>query len=150
VCPSVCPAVCPSVTSRYCIETTGRKIELVLAWMLPSTYAALHYEEIWVSTKIRILFSGNLSQTPDFEHFATASRSRCQQSSFSRSRRSSFTVEFVDDTYTTIDESRLFTTSRSTVTLKLDSSIYCRFVEQLVSTVDKILPDIARRAVRLW
>jgi len=49
------------------------------------------------------------------ENFATASRSRCQQHSSS----SSSTVEFVDDTCTTIDESWLFTTSRSTVTLWL-------------------------------
>ena len=32
--------VCLSVTSRYCIETTGR-IELVLARRLPSTYPTL-------------------------------------------------------------------------------------------------------------
>jgi len=42
--------------------------------------------------------------------FATASRSRSQQ-------HSSSTVELVDDIYMTIDESWLFTTSRSTVTL---------------------------------
>jgi len=45
--------------------------------------------------------------------FATASRSRCQQHSSS----SSSMVELVDDIYTTVDESWLFTTSRSTVTL---------------------------------
>jgi len=50
-----------------------------------------------------------LSQTLDLENFSTASRSRCQRNS------SSSTVEFVDDTYTTIDkESWLSTTSRST------------------------------------
>jgi len=58
--------------------------------------------------------SGTLSQTPDLENFATASRSLCQQNS---SSSSSSTVELVDDTYTTIDESWLFTTSRRTVTL---------------------------------
>jgi len=57
---------------------------------------------------------GTLSQTPDFDNFATASRSRCQQNS---SSSSSSTVELVDDIYTTIDESWLFTTSRRTVTL---------------------------------
>jgi len=55
------------------------------------------------------------------ENFATESRSRCQQHSSSSSSSSS-TVEFVDDTYTTIDESWLFTTSRSTVTLYIH---YC-------------------------
>jgi len=65
-----------------------------------------------VSEKLRILPSGTLSQTPDFENFATISRSCCQQNSSSSS-----TVEFADNTYTTIDESWLFITSRSTVTL---------------------------------
>ena len=58
--------------------------------------------------------TGTLSQTPDLENVAAASRSRCQQHSLLSS-----TVEFVDDTYTTINESWLFTTNRSTVTLKL-------------------------------
>ena len=35
---SECPSVRLSVTSWYCIETTFRRIELVLAWRLPSTY----------------------------------------------------------------------------------------------------------------
>jgi len=73
-----------------------------------------------VSEKLRILPSGTLSQTPDFENFATISRSCCQQNSSSSS-----TVELVDDTYTTIDESWLFITSRSTVTLYLN---YCDFL----------------------
>jgi len=47
------------------------------------------------------------------ENFATASRSRCQQHSSS----SSSTVELVDDTHTTVDESWLLSASRSTVTL---------------------------------
>jgi len=56
---------------------------------------------------------GSLSQTPDFrKNFATVSRSRCQQHSSSSS-----TVELVDDIYTTVEESWLFTTSRKTVTL---------------------------------
>ena len=67
------------------------------------------YQEIWVSPKDRVLPCGTLSQTPDSENIAAASRSRCQQNSS--------TVELVDDTNTTIDESWLFTTSRSTVTL---------------------------------
>jgi len=72
------------------------------------------YKEIWVSPKIRALSTGTLSQTPDLENVAAARRSRCQQHSLSSS-----TVESVDDTYTTINESWLFTTNRSTVTLKL-------------------------------
>jgi len=62
---------------------------------------------------------------------ATASRTRCQRKPSSRS-----TVEFVGDTYTTIDESWLFITSRSTVT-PCDSvtSINCGFDVQLASPV---------------
>jgi len=83
-------------------------------------------------------------QTPDLENFATTSRSPCQQNS---SSSSSTTVELVDDTYTTIDESWLFTASRSTVTLYSITSICCEFVVGPDS--DTILTDIARRAVRL-
>ena len=48
---SVCLSVRPSVTSRYCIETTGR-IELFLVGMLPSIYPTLCCKEIWVSQKL--------------------------------------------------------------------------------------------------
>ena len=63
VCPFLRPSVRPSVTSWYCIETTGR-IELVLAWRLPSIYPTLCHMEIWVSPTIRVLRSGTLSKTP--------------------------------------------------------------------------------------
>jgi len=43
--------VCLSVTSRYCIETTGR-IELVLARGLSSTYPTPCYKEIRVSRTV--------------------------------------------------------------------------------------------------
>jgi len=38
----------------------------------PSTYATLCFKEIKVPPKIRVLPSGTLSQTLDFENFATA------------------------------------------------------------------------------
>ena len=80
-----------------------------------------------------------LSQTPDFENYAKGRRSRCQQHSSSSS-----TVEFVDNyAYTTIDESRLFTTNCNPLTPLL------RFVVQLVSTVDNISTDMARRGSRV-
>ena len=95
--PSVCLSACPShagVVSKRLDESS---------WFLARrTYPTLCYKEIWVSPKIRVLPSVTLSQTPDLENFATASGSRCQQNS---SSSSSSTVEFVDDTYTTIDES---------------------------------------------
>jgi len=40
-----------------------------------STCPTLCYNEIQISTKIRVLPSGTLSQTPDLENFATAYRS---------------------------------------------------------------------------
>jgi len=76
------------------------------AWRLSSICPTLCSKKISVSPKIRVLPSGTLSQTHDLGNFATASRSCCQQNSSS----SSSTVELVDDTYTTIDESWLFTT----------------------------------------
>jgi len=52
VCPSVCLSVRPSVTSRHCIETTGR-IELVFLARRPlSVYPTLRCKEIWVSPKL--------------------------------------------------------------------------------------------------
>jgi len=104
--------------SRVRLSQTGialkrlRESSWVLVWRLPSTYPTLRCKKMWVSSKIRVLPSGTLSQTPDF---AIASRSHCKQQL--SSSPSSSTVEFVDDTYTTIDESWLFSTSRSTVTL---------------------------------
>ena len=107
-CRRPCPSVCPSqagVVSKRPDESSW-----FLEWRPPSAYPTLSYKELWVSPKTKVLPSGTLSQTRDFEDFATASRSCCRQNSSS----SSSTVELVDDTYATIDESRLFTTSRST------------------------------------
>jgi len=81
------PSVCRSVTNRYCIETTGR-IELVLAWRLPSTYPTLCYKEIRVPPQIFSFWNCFLSS--GLENFATACRSRCQQNSS--------TMELVGDT----------------------------------------------------
>ena len=87
-----------SVTSQYCIK---RLDESSWVFWLPSTYPTLSYKEIWLSPKIRVLSSGTLFQTPEWENFARASQSRCQQHSSSSS-----TVEFVDDAYTTVQCSR--------------------------------------------
>ena len=100
-CPSIRVSVRPSVTSRYCVETTGR-IEPVFGMgaSFHQSHSTSCYKKIWVSSKIRVLWDF----VPNSGLFATASRSRCQQNSSS----SSSTVEFVDNTYTTIDESWLF------------------------------------------
>jgi len=79
----VCPSVCPS---QACIVIVSKRLDdssWHVTWQLSSTYPTLCCKEIRVPPKIRILPSGTL-------HFATASRSRCQQNSS--------TVELVDDT----------------------------------------------------
>jgi len=82
---SVCPSVCPSQAGIV----SKRQDESIwyLARRLTSTFPALCYQEIWLSPKIRILPFGTLAQTRELENFATASRSRCQQTR--RCRRSS-------------------------------------------------------------
>jgi len=69
----VCLSVCLSVgllskLVLYRNDWTNRAG--FLAW-LPSTYPTLCSKRIWVSPKISILHSGNLSKTADLEHFAT-------------------------------------------------------------------------------
>ena len=76
----------------------------------PIPHCVIGPKEIWVSPKLGYFPLGLCSKF-DLENFATVNRSRCKQHS------SSTTVKFVDDTYTTIDESWPFTTSRSTTTL---------------------------------
>ena len=61
------------VTSRCSIEMGGR-IELVFACRLLSIYHTLYFKEIQISTEVRVLPSGTLSQTPDLENFASAYR----------------------------------------------------------------------------
>ena len=119
----------------------------IWACRLPSTCHTLCYKEIRVLPKLTVFPSGTLFRCLDLEKFATASKLCCQQNS------SSSTVELVDDTYTTVDESWLFTTRRSTVTLLLHYFallwICCTSSSCSCAAVDKILTDIARRAVRL-
>jgi len=57
----------PSVTSRCCIETTGR-IEL-LARRLPSNYPTLRYKKIWVSPKIRVRYIWNFAPNSELRKF---------------------------------------------------------------------------------
>ena len=62
MCPSVRPSVCLSVTSRYCVETTGR---IELAFGHGSLVLAISYTVIQGNLgiyKIRAPFSGTLSQ----------------------------------------------------------------------------------------
>ena len=73
-------------------------------------------DKIFIHSLIHTQDSGSLPQTSDMENFAAASRSRCHQLV---NVVDNVVVDgrVVDDTYATIDESWLFTTSRSTVTL---------------------------------
>ena len=98
--------VCPSVTSRYCIETTGR-IELVFGMEASFHPSHVHcYKEIWASPEIKVLSPGTLSQIPDFETISPRQLDRIVNKS---RRRSSLLTQ--------IRQSWLFTTILSTVTL---------------------------------
>ena len=69
-----CLSVRPSVTSRYCIEKTGRIEQGFLHGgffpPIPHYVARKFLKKNKVSPKITVLSSGTLSQTPDFEYFA--------------------------------------------------------------------------------
>jgi len=58
-----------------------------LACTLLSTYPTLCYKEIQVSTKITVLPSGTMSQTPDLENFALAYRSLYRVTDLAQGRR---------------------------------------------------------------
>jgi len=63
-------AMCPCLSvclSQVGVET-DKRIGLVLAWELPSTYPTLRYKEIQVSSKIRVLPSGTLDLEKIFQH----------------------------------------------------------------------------------
>ena len=105
--PSVCMSVCLSQAGIVSKRLEGSS--WFLACRLPSTCPTLFCEEVRIPTKKKGTSLWNFLQTADYENFATASRSCCQQNSSM--------VELVDDTYTTVDESWLFTTCRSSVTL---------------------------------
>ena len=108
-----------------------------LTWRLPSTYPTL-WRKFWY---LRNSFV-TLSQTSDLENFVTANRWCCQLNS---SSSSSSTVDLVDDTYSLYDNRRVLAVAVNRN--HLAASWICCI--RLVSTVDKILTDIARRAVRL-
>ena len=77
---ALCMCLSVSVTSRCSVET-GERIELVLAWELPSTYPTLCYKEIQISSKIRVLPSRTFLQSLDFENFrhSTSTVEACYQ-----------------------------------------------------------------------
>jgi len=115
-----------------------------LVWRFPCSCLRLSCKEIWVPLKVRVLFSGTLSQTLDLENFATASQSHCRQNSSM--------VELVDDTCMTVDESWLFTTRRST-------AICCGFVVLLFVAFSALTllagrqeehPACTNRVMRCW
>ena len=91
----LCLSVCPSQAGN--VSKQLDESSLFLARSLPSTCPTLCYNKTWV-------FSVALVPNYGLQNFDTESPSRCQ--------KNSSTVELVDDAYTTIDESWLFTTSR--------------------------------------
>ena len=110
--------------------------------LLLSTYRTLCFKEI-VYLQNKGTFLWNFVRNCEIKNLAKASRSRCQQDSS--------TVDPVDDTYTTVDESWLFTTRRSTVTLQLHHCdllwICCATCFCSCAAVDASLTDSALRAM---
>jgi len=104
---SVCPSVCHKPV-LYGNDWTNRAFFWRGGFLPPIPHCIVRNLGI---SKIGY-FLWNFFPNSGLRIFATASRSGCQQKSSSSS-----TVELVDDAYTTIDESWLFTTSRPTVTL---------------------------------
>jgi len=92
VCPSVCLSVChkPVLYRNDCTNSAG---------FPPIPHSVVR--NFGYLQKLGYFPLGLCPKLRTWENFATASRSRCQQHSSS----SSSTVEFVDDTYTTIDQS---------------------------------------------
>ena len=130
--------VCPSVRPSYAGIVSKRLDESSCFFAMEASFHLSHtvfYRNMGIS-KIRYFSLGLCSQTQHLENFATASRSRYQRNSLSPSS----TVEFVDDTYRTIDESINCNPLTPLV------AICCGFLVQLVSTADKILTDIQRVA----
>ena len=126
-----CPNVRPSVTSRYCSETTRRRL-------LFSTYPTPCYKKIWADPKIRLLPSGTLFQTPDLENFATARRSYRQQTRRRGRRRSSLLMTPVGLRQST-SRAWLFTASRS---------ISCNPITALLRFVVDLLHNLFLRLTR--
>ena len=126
-----CPTVRPSVTSRYCSETTRRRL-------LFSTYPTLCYKKIWAHPKIRLLPSGTLFQTPDLENFAKARRSYRQQTRRRGRRRSSLLMTPVGLRQST-SRAWLFTASRS---------ISCNPITALLRFVVDLLHNLFLRLTR--
>ena len=128
----------PSVRPSYAGIVSKRLDESSCFFAMEASFHLSHtvfYRNMGIS-KIRYFSLGLCSQTQHLENFATASRSRYQRNSLSPSS----TVEFVDDTYRTIDESINCNPLTPLV------AICCGFLVQLVSTADKILTDIQRVA----
>ena len=85
-CPSVCLSQTGIVSKRLDESSWFFWHGCFLPPILQCVISKFGYNKIWA-----VLFSGTLSQTLDFKHFATASRWRCHQIVS--------TVELVDDTF---------------------------------------------------
>ena len=119
---SVC--VCLSVTSRSSIET-GKRIGLVLAWGLHSTYPILCYKEIHVPSKMRVLPSGILLQTHDLKNFATAHRSSKRAINLDRERCTLYWTVVVNYVYNTSELRRSTTIIYHTDRQALSTARFC-------------------------
>jgi len=127
-----------SVISRYGIETTG-PIELVLAWR--------HFPPIphWVIQKSGYLIKNYGTSLRNFVR-NSGLRKYCHGKSMPLSTKLVVVVDGRVCWRHIFDNRRVVAVYCKSVNC---NPICCLFVVQLVSTVDKILTDITRRAVRL-
>jgi len=92
-----------------------------LAWRLPPAYPTPCCKEIWMSPEICVLPPRNFLPNSGLKTVSPRQVDRVVNKTRRRRRRRS-SLELVDDTYTTVDESWLVITRRSTATLQLH---YC-------------------------
>jgi len=116
---ALCLCLSVSGASRSSIETADES-SWFSAWELPSTYSTLCFKEIRIPLEITSVFpSETLSQTPHFE-ILPRQVNRIVNKTRRRSRRSRRRSSLLTTpTYTTVDESWLFATSRSTCIHKM-------------------------------
>jgi len=95
----------------------------VFCWELPSTYPTMHQKEIRVFPKIKALPSGTLSQTLDFENFASLYRLSLTYSVGGRLQRNNSQIP-LDGPDQTLSEARVTHTGCVCVGVRLCVCLY--------------------------
>jgi len=131
-------SVCLSVTNQYCIKTTVW-IELVFG-VLASTYPILCCKEIWVSLKLEYF---HLELCPKLQSLKISPRQVDHVVNKTCRRRSRLLTTPIRQS-----TSRGHLLGQSTITHYKFTSICYGFIVRLLSTVAKILIDVASWSIR--